>query len=197
MTRAPTRPMDANTKNPQLAPNSAVTPGDAAHLFAASPPPLRVDHLDAEFFTTHAAMQQATAHWSLTQLTAAADALTAECARRREAMFVDVPRALLFVPQAEGCPVVRVEFVTDSPSENGTYWDESQAYLHDEDGAVHEFEDFTEFGEKDAEPVYRLLDDAFRKLLTDIAADTPPQPGDHLIVDLETGRFERSGKWAT
>lgn len=36
----------------------------------------------------------------------------------------------------------------------------------------------------------------FRDLLTDIAADTPPQPGDHLIVNLTTGEFEWFGKWA-
>ncbi|MFJ9574503.1 hypothetical protein [Streptomyces bacillaris] len=181
---------------PEPALNTIVAPGDAAHPSATSTPPPRVDRLDAECFTAHAAMEQATAHWSLTQLTAAAGALTVECARRREAMFADVLRALFLVPQAEGGPVARVEFVTDSPCENGTFWDESQVYLHYKDGAVDEFEDFTEDGEGDADPVYRLLDDAFRELLTDIAADTPPQPGDHLIVDLETGEFERSGKWA-
>ncbi|MCG7523975.1 hypothetical protein MHW47_05905 [Streptomyces sp. OfavH-34-F] len=175
------------------APNSVAAPRDAAHLSAAPAPPLGVDRLDAEIFTA-AAMELATAHWSLEQLTSAASTLTAECARRRETMLADVLRALFHVPQADGGPVTRVEFVTDSPYENGTFWDESQVYLHYKDGTVTEFEDFTENG--DADTGYKLLDDAFRELLTDIAADTPPQPGDHLIVDLATGEFERSGKWA-
>ncbi len=178
----------------ELAPNSFVTTDDAAHLAATSARPMRVGRLSASFLADHAALEQATAYWSLEQLTAAASSLTAASIRRRESMFVDVLRALFYIPPSAGEPVARVEFVTDSPAENGVFWNESRVYLHHTDGSVDEFEDFTEDG--DEKELYADLDDMFRDLLTDIAADTPPQPGDHLIVDLTTGEFERSGKWA-
>ncbi|WP_030372411.1 hypothetical protein [Streptomyces rimosus] len=138
-------------------------------------------------------IRQATAHWSLEQVTAAASAFRAEAIRRRESQFVDVLRALFFVPPAEAPPVARVEFVTDGPFANGVFWDESRVYLHHEDGSVAPFEDSPDADEDDE---YAALDEVFREMLTDIAADNPPQHGDRLVVDLATGEFERSGKWA-
>ncbi|MFF4188171.1 hypothetical protein ACFYZ9_33750 [Streptomyces sp. NPDC001691] len=141
-----------------------------------------------------ATVRQAVAHWPLKELAATVSALTVESIRRRESMLVDVLRAMFHVSGAEGKPVVGVEFVTDSPAENGVFWDESEVYLHYENGPVESFDDFTEEGAGDE--AYAALDDLFRDLLRDIAADNPPQHGDHLTVDLTTGEYERSGRWA-
>ncbi|MET8897340.1 hypothetical protein [Streptomyces albogriseolus] len=70
--------------------------------------------------------------------------------------------------------------MTDSPAENGVFWNESKVHLHHVDGSVDEFEDFAEDG--DEKELYADVDDVFRDLVTDIAADSPPQPGDCLIV---------------
>ncbi|MFH9177236.1 hypothetical protein [Streptomyces albogriseolus] len=64
------------------------------------------------------------------------------------------------------------------------FWNGSEVYLHHADGSVDEFEDFAENGD---EKEHAHVDDTLRDLLTDIAADSPPPPGDYLIVDLTTG----------
>ncbi|MEU0857481.1 hypothetical protein ABZ352_18860 [Streptomyces griseofuscus] len=190
VTRTPATQPGANPASitmPPLAPNAVIT--GAAHRSAAKETPVR---LGPGFLADTDAVRQVIAHWTQAQVSALASVLLAESGKRRESQFVDVLRALFFVHPAEGAPVVRVEFVTNADYEDGVYWDEDTVYLHHADGTVAEFGDFT--GPEDEDAEYAALDDMFRELLTDIAAEDRPQHGDHLIVDLATGQFEQTGR---
>ncbi|RNG34059.1 hypothetical protein [Streptomyces botrytidirepellens] len=85
------------------------------------------------------ALRQATAHWSLEELTTAARVLTAESIRRRESQLVDVLRALFFVHPDQATPVTRVEFTTAPADKDSVLWDASHVYLHHEDGSAWPF----------------------------------------------------------
>ncbi|MFJ8301301.1 hypothetical protein ACIQ9R_36120 [Streptomyces sp. NPDC094447] len=118
----------------------------------------------------------------------------AEADRRIQGQLVDVMRALFHV-EPEGAPVAKVEFVTNPNYEDGMYWDDETVYLHDADGHVTEFADFTE-GTEGEDPAYAALDEEFRDLLADYSRQDRPADGAHLIVDLRSGAFTESSRYS-
>ncbi|WP_219852905.1 hypothetical protein, partial [Streptomyces solincola] len=150
--------------------------------------------LDAAFFADAERVRALVAHWSRDELYTLGNALVGEGDRRIKGELLEVLRAL-FV-EGEESPAARVEFVTDPNYDEGVFWSEDTVYLHDADGTVTPFSDFSEEGEEGADPEYAALDERFRDLLADYSRADWPSHGDHLVVDLTTGEFERSGKWS-
>lgn len=141
--------------------------------------------LDAAFFTDPERVRAMVAHWSRDDLYTLGNTLMGEGDQRIDAELLEVLRAL-FASEREEPPASKVEFVTNPNYDEGVFWGEETVYLHDADGTVTPFSDFTDAS----------LDERFRDLLADYSRSDWPSHGDHLVVDLSTGEFERSGKWA-
>lgn len=174
----------------KIEPGSVVTLADVATI---STPPL--PRLDAAFFADAERVRALVAHWSRDELYTLGNALVGEGDRRIEGELLEVLRAL-FASEREETPAAKVEFVTDPNYDEGVFWSEDTVYLHDADGTVSPFSDFAEEDEEGVDPEYAALDERFRELLADYARADWPSHGDHLVVDLTTGQFERSGKWS-
>lgn len=151
--------------------------------------------LDAAFFAEPEAVRAMVAHWSRDELYTLGNALMGEADRRIDAELLEVLRGL-FASEREESRASRVEFVTDPNYEEGVFWCEKTVYLHDADGTVTPFSDFTEEDEEGADPASAALDERFRNLLADYSRSDWPSHGDHLVVDLSSGKFERTGHWS-
>ncbi|MEV1040517.1 hypothetical protein AB0J01_28285 [Streptomyces sp. NPDC050204] len=72
-------------------------------------------------------------------------------------------------------------------------WDAEQIYLHRANGMVEPY-DWPEDHHVDVE--WQAKSERYEDLLRDYSRAHPPAGGAHLIVDLESGVFDVSGKWS-
>ncbi|MGW0757107.1 hypothetical protein ACWD1Y_11565 [Streptomyces sp. NPDC002814] len=190
---APAGAPEPAVRRSRLAPGDVVTLADTIAANALTPPP--PPRLDAAFFADKERVLAMVGHWSRDELYTLGNVLMGEGDRRIEGELLEVLRAL-FASEKEESPAAKVEFVTDANYTDGVYWSDSTVYLHDADGSVSPFSDFAEEGEDGADPDYAALDERFRGLLADYSRSDHPNDGDHLVVNLGTGEFDRSGKWS-
>ncbi|MFD9248313.1 hypothetical protein [Streptomyces bottropensis] len=170
----------------KIEPGTVVTLADVA---AVSPPP--VPRLDATFFADKERVLAMTAHWSRDELYALGNALMGEGDRRIEPELLAVLRDMCPPnPDDEDSPT-HVEFVTNANYDDGMYWDDESVYVHINGEAAP-----IDFENPDDDAELAAQDERFRDLLADYSRSDPPADGAHLIVDLATGEFERSGKWS-
>ncbi|MGA5411635.1 hypothetical protein ACPCSC_30810 [Streptomyces lavendulocolor] len=88
--------------------------------------------------------------------------------------------------------VVKAEFVTTT-YENGVFWKDSEIFLHHVDGSVVPYE-WPEDDHRDPEWAERR--ERYQDLLADYSQILGVDDGAHLIVNLATGEFDRSGRWS-
>ncbi|AWI32632.1 hypothetical protein [Streptomyces tirandamycinicus] len=149
-------------------------------------------HLDPGFLTDRERVLPLLTSWTREQLYALADIVIGEADSRTEGELL---RLLRDIGAGEpGSPrVTHIEFVTTSNYEDGVYWDDSTVYVHI-DG--HDEPVPVDFENPDDDPVQTARDGKFRTLLADYSRAAPPADGAHLVVNLATGEFDVSGKWA-
>ncbi|MFZ3492201.1 hypothetical protein ACODT5_02990 [Streptomyces sp. 5.8] len=161
------------------------TPADTT---PAAPP-----RLNAELFADEPAILAMVEHWTMDQLFAIGNMLLSEGDRRGAQELLEILRDLCAQPpENPDSPVVKIEFVTDSPYEDGVFWDGDMIYLHRADGSVEEFY----WPEDPQDPEWDAMATRYADLLADYARADHPQEGDHLVVDLVSGEFRQTGQWS-
>ncbi|MET9528186.1 hypothetical protein [Streptomyces coeruleorubidus] len=192
---APTPRLDpAAITSTKIDPGTVITLADTV-ISSNSTTGKTTPRLDAAFFADKERVLAMVAHWSRDELYTLGNVLMGEGDRRINGELLEVLRAM-FASEREESPARKVEFVTDPNYNDGVFWSEDTVYLHDADGSVSPFSDFAEEGEEGVDPAYAALDERFRDLLADYSRSDHPNDGDHLVVDLVTGEFDRSGKWS-
>ncbi|MFD4933346.1 hypothetical protein [Streptomyces virginiae] len=168
--------------------------------------------LDAAALADPDTLRALVGHWSMDELYTVGNLLMGEGDRRGAEELVDILR-WMFLPdrdatgpdlrdvpkEPQDTSVVKVEFVTDSPHEDGVFWAAEEVYLHHANGDVSETETGPPEGVTDDDPFYAEWEEKVRRyedLLADYARANTPSEGDHLIVDLTTGEFNQSGRWS-
>ncbi|MGW0562868.1 hypothetical protein ACWDZ4_20170 [Streptomyces sp. NPDC003016] len=169
----------------KIEPGSMVTLANGATISA---PPL--PRLDAAFFADKERVLAMVAHWSRDELYTLGKVLMGEGDHRIEGELLDVLRDWC---QDSTHPVTHVEFVTDLNYPEQVYWSDRTVYVHIKERDKPVRVDFRYFEDESEQAAW---DKRFRGLLTNYARAVPPSQGDHLVVDLTTGEFERSGKWS-
>lgn len=185
-------PTPAAAPEPAVCSRAPHVPGDVVMLTApplAQPP---VPRLDAAFFADPERVRAMVAHWSRNELYMVGNVLIGEGDRLIEDELLAVLRTMCAREPGEPS-VTHVEFVTNPNYDDQVYWDDESVYLRikgrDEPVPI-EFADVQDGSQEAA------LDARFCALLADYARSDPPNHGDHLVVNLATGAFERSGKWS-
>ncbi|MFJ5142980.1 hypothetical protein [Streptomyces sp. NPDC088707] len=177
------------TRTPQPAP-AAPQPAAVQGLVFGSSATGPTVRLDADFFADRERVLALTARWSRDELYALGNVLVGEGDRRIEGELLELLRDEHAGPP--GSPrVTHVEFVTDNDYPEGVYWHDRAIYVHVSGHVEPHRVDYDDLTQEQAVQ-YRKL----RDLLADYSRADRPSHGDHLVVDLGTGEFERSGKWA-
>lgn len=133
---------------------------DECHYCHNRPPssePARVEtsapRLDAAALTDSDTLRALVGHWSMDELYTVGNLLMGEGERLGAVELMEILR-WLFLPapgatgpdlrdvpkEPQDAPVVKVEFVTDSPYEDGVFWANEEVYLHHANGHVSETE---------------------------------------------------------
>lgn len=173
--------------------NSTITVGATRAPLPLTTPPPAVD--PAALLTDKEGMLPLLKAMSREALYALSGWCEIEADSRIQGQLVDVMRALFHTGPGE-VPVTKVEFVTNPNYDDGVYWDDETVYLHDANGDVTEFADFTDGQESDEDPQYAALDEEFSDLLADYSRQDHPVHGTHLIVDLVSGDFDESSAYS-
>ncbi|KIF05164.1 hypothetical protein PL81_14625 [Streptomyces sp. RSD-27] len=182
------------------------------HVAGPAAGPDTAPGLDAAVLADPDTLRALVGHWSMDELYTVGNLLMGEGERLGAAELVEILRWLFLpAPDATGpdlsdvpkepqdAAVVKVEFVTGSPYEDGVFWADEEIYLHHDNGHVSESEVGPPEGVSDDDPFYAEWEEKIRRyedLLADYARANPPNAGDHLIVDLTTGEFDQSGRWS-
>lgn len=165
--------------------NTINAPADAA---PAAPP-----RLNAELFADEPATLAMVKHWTMDQLFTIGNMLLGEGDRRGAQELVEIMRDLFARPSENpDSPVVKIEFVTGSPYEDGVFWDDNEICLHRADGEVEAFY----WPEEPRDASWEATVIRYADLLADYSRADHPQEGDHLVVDLFSGEFSHTGKWS-
>ncbi|MFE1289700.1 hypothetical protein [Streptomyces sp. NPDC058751] len=176
---------------PALNVGSTVTLADVATLAGRR---VTAERLDAEFFADPNRILPMVADWTQDQLYMLANMFMGEGDRRGTAELLELLRWLCEPggPDDATPHAVKVEFVTQT-YDNGVFWHDEEIFLHCTDGTVEPYE-WPEDHHQDDE--WRAKDERYTALLADYSRANPPSDGDHLIVDLITGKFEHTSKWS-
>ncbi|MFF0754475.1 hypothetical protein [Streptomyces sp. NPDC004267] len=149
--------------------------------------------LDADFFANRERTLALVAHWTRDELYAVGNLFVEEGDRRVEADLLRLLRDEYAGPT--GSPrVTHIEFETTSEPD-GVYWSHRTAYAHLAGRPAPVEVDLAD--PDDCEGAEAVRARLFQKLLATYSSINRPQHGDNLTVDLTTGTFEHSGKWAS
>ncbi|MFK0154179.1 hypothetical protein ACIQVK_19160 [Streptomyces sp. NPDC090493] len=182
----------APASEPAISPRPPLAVGDVVTLAdvigANSVMITTASRLDPAFFADRENVLAMVADWSRDQLYALGNVLVGEGDRRIEGELLEVLRAMC--AGEPGNPLAtHVEFVTNPNSGDGVYLDDETVYVHIEG---HDEPIPVDFENSDDEEEQVATHGRSRDLLAGYSRHDPPGDGDHLVVNLATGDFDRS-----